>query len=111
MRRVSKTYLTATLVLAAALVLSSPGYADRKHGDVQNIGNRSVSGKIWGVLPNWVSLEKEIAMGAQIAQQFEQTARLVEDPVITEYVDRVGQSIVKHSDAKVPFHIKVVDTD
>ncbi len=111
MRRVSKTYLTAALVLAAALVLSSPGYAERKHGDVQNIGNRSVSGKIWGVLPNWVSLDKEIAMGAQIAQQFEQTARLVEDPVVTEYVDRVGQNIVKHSDAKVPFHIKVVDTD
>ncbi len=111
MRRVPRRCLTAAFVLATTLALSLPSYAERKHGDVQNIGNRNVSGKIWGILPNWVSLDKEIAMGAQIAQQFEQTARLVEDPVITEYVDRVGQNIVKHSDAKVPFHIKVVDTD
>jgi len=93
------------------LFLSLPGYADRKHGDVENIGNRSVSGKIFGVLPNWVSLEKEVALGNQIAGEFEQTARLIDDPVISEYVDRLGQNIVKHSDAKVPFHIKVVDTD
>lgn len=96
--------------LAMALV-SLPGYAERKHGDVQNIGNRSVSGRIFKVLPNFVSLEKEIALGNQIAGEFEQTARMVEDPVIADYVDRIGQNIVKHSDAKVPFHIKVVDTD
>jgi predicted Zn-dependent protease len=82
-----------------------------RFGDLQSIGNRSVSGKIWGILPNFVSFEREIALGAQVAAQFEQTARMVEDPVISEYVDRVGQTLVKHSDAKVPFHIKVVDTD
>ncbi len=101
-------------IAVAALMfvaLSLPAYADRKHGDVENIGNRNISGKVWGILPNFVSLEKEIAIGAQVAQQFEQTARLIEDPVIAEYVDRVGQNLVKHSDAKVPFHIKVVDTD
>ena len=92
-------------------MVSLPGYAERKHGDVENIGNRSVSGRNFKVLPNFVSLEKEIALGNQIAAEFEQTARLVEDPVITDYVDRIGQNIVKHSDAKVPFHIKVVDTD
>jgi beta-barrel assembly-enhancing protease len=108
MKRPSAKLLLYSLAAAA---LALPGYADRKHGDVQNIGNRSVSGKIFGVLPNWVSLEKEVAMGSQIASEFEQTARLVEDPVVSEYVDRVGQNIVKHSDAKVPFHIKVVDTD
>ncbi len=63
-------------------LVSLPGYADRKHGDVENIGNRTVSGRIFEVLPNWVSLEKEIAMGKQIAGEFEQTARLIEDPVI-----------------------------
>jgi beta-barrel assembly-enhancing protease len=93
------------------VLVSLPGYADRKHGDVENIGNRSVSGKIFKVLPNFVSMEKEIALGNQIAGEFEQTARMVEDPVINDYVDRLGQNIVKHSDAKVPFHIKVVDTD
>jgi len=104
---------SAKLVVAAATILlvAVPALADRKHGDVENIGNRNISGKVWGVLPNFVSLEKEIAIGAQVAQQFEQTARLIEDPVIAEYIDRVGQNIVKHSDAKVPFHIKVVDTD
>ncbi len=110
MRRVSGKYFAAALVLIATLS-SSQGYADRRHSDIQNIGNRSMGSRVWGILPNWVSLEKEIAIGAQVAQQFEQTARLVEDPVITEYVDRVGQNIVRHSDAKVPFHIKVVDTD
>ncbi len=93
------------------VMLSLPSYAERKHGDVENIGNRNVSGRIFGVLPNWISLEKEVAMGNQIAAEFEQTARLIDDPVVSEYVDRVGQNIVKHSDAKVPFHIKVVDTD
>jgi len=94
-----------------ALLLSLPGYADRKHGDVENIGNRDVAGKIFGVLPNWVSQEKEIALGSQLATEFEQTARLVDDPVVSEYVDRTGQNLIRHSDAKVPFHIKVVDTD
>ncbi len=111
MKRVSGNSLNAALLLAMVLALCSQSFAERKHGDVQNIGNRSMGGKVWGVLPNWVSLEKEIAIGAQISQQFEQTARLIEDPVVSEYVDRVGQNIVKHSDAKVPFHIKVVDTD
>jgi predicted Zn-dependent protease len=102
----------APLLLAVvSLALPSQSYADRKHGDVENIGNRSIGGRVWGILPNWVSLDKEIAIGQQVAAQFEQTARLIEDPVVSEYVDRVGQNIVKHSDAKVPFHIKVVDTD
>jgi beta-barrel assembly-enhancing protease len=95
-----------------ALLCSLPVYAERKHGDIENIGpNRNVSGKIFVFFPNMVSQEKEIAMGQQIAAEFEQTARLVDDPVISEYVDRVGQNIVKHSDARVPFYIKVVDTD
>ncbi len=105
--------LRAILSIAClvTVMVSLPGYADRKHGDVENIGNRSVSGKIFKVLPNFVSMEKEIALGNEIAGEFEQTARLVEDPVVNDYVDRLGQNIVKHSDAKVPFHIKVVDTD
>lgn len=100
-----------TVLGIAAMLIALPAYADRKHGDVNNIGNRSVSGRIFGILPNFVSLEKEIALGQQVASEFEQTARLIEDPVVAEYVDRIGQNIVKHSDAKVPFHIKVVDSD
>jgi predicted Zn-dependent protease len=108
MKRLAAAFAISGL---AMMLNSTQGFADRKHGDVENIGNRSVSGRIFGILPNFVSLEKEISMGAQVASEFEQTARLVEDPVVSEYVDRIGQDIVKHSDAKVPFHIKVVDTD
>jgi len=94
-----------------AMLFALPGYAERKHGDVENIGKRDVSGKIFGMFPNRISLEKEISIGNDMAQEFEQTARLLEDPMVVEYIDRLGQNIVKHSDAKVPFHIKVVDTD
>ncbi|MDI9612710.1 MAG: M48 family metallopeptidase [Acidobacteriota bacterium] len=95
----------------AAVMISSPAAWARKHENVEDIGNRNVTGRVWGVFPNWISLEKEIELGKQVASEFEQTARLVEDPVINEYVDRLGQHIVKHSDAKIPFYIKVVDTD
>jgi beta-barrel assembly-enhancing protease len=97
--------------LVALMLLTPVTYASRKHGDVEKIGNRDINGRIAGIFPNFVSLEKEIQMGAQYAEMFEQTARLVEDPVVIEYIDRVGQSLVKNSDAKVPFVIKVVDTD
>src|SRR3569832_2434724 len=50
-------------------------------------------------------------IGRQLAMEVEQQAKMVDDPVITEYVNRVGQNIVLHSDAKVPFTIKVVDSD
>jgi predicted Zn-dependent protease len=77
--------------------------------DVTDIGNRKV-GK-GGKLGNWYSLEKEIAMGKQYAAQVEQTAKMVQDPVVTEYVNRIGQNLVRNSDARVPFTIKVIDSD
>ncbi len=77
--------------------------------DVNAIGNRDV-GKS-SKLGNWYSLEKEIAMGKQYAQQVEQSAKMVPDPVVSEYVTRIGQNLVRNSDAKVPFTIKVIDSD
>ena len=108
-----RTFVVRFLAVCITLTLALPPglMAGRKHGDVENIGNRNINGRVALIFPNFVSLEKEIQIGAQYAQYFEQTARLVEDPVVTEYVDRIGQQIVKHSDAKVPFVIKVVDTD
>ncbi len=105
-----KPFAKLLLFSLLAALLSVTGFA-RKHEDVQNISNRKVSGKIFGIFPNLVSLEKEMSLGQQVAAEFEQTAKLVEDPVVLEYIDRIGQNIVKHSDAKVPFYIKVVDTD
>jgi len=85
--------------------------AARKHDDVEDIGIRTLSGRVYGIFPNWISLEKEIELGKELAAEFEQTAQLLEDPVINEYINRITQNIVKHSDAKVPFYVKVVDTD
>ena len=60
---------------------------------------------------DFYSLEKESALGAQLAAQVGQQAQFIDDPIVTEYVNRVGQNIVLHSDAKVPFTIKVVDSE
>ncbi|HET9840209.1 MAG TPA: M48 family metallopeptidase [Candidatus Angelobacter sp.] len=73
--------------------------------DVDAIGNRKVAG--W----DWYSIESEIKMGKEYATQIESSLKLVTDPVINEYVNRVGQNLVRNSDAKVPFTIKVVDSD
>jgi len=108
----SRKMLVIALGIALTLATSVVTYAaDRRHGDIENIGNRDITGRVWGIFPNFVSLEREIQIGQQVAAEFEQTAKLIEDPVVSDYVDRLGQNLVKHSDAKVPFHIKVVDTD
>jgi beta-barrel assembly-enhancing protease len=80
--------------------------------DPSQIGKRNInsgSDKFFGWLGG--SKEKEAALGRQLAAEVEQQAKLVDDPVINEYVNRVGQNVVLHSDAKVPFTIKVIDTD
>ena len=74
--------------------------------NVDAIGERDV-----GKGMNFYSLEKEIALGKALAQQVEQQSRLIQDPVIGEYVNRVGQNLVRNSDAQVPFTIKVIDSD
>jgi len=106
-----QVHKTVGFLLLLLLVFPLQAFAGRKHSDVENIGNRKINGRVAWIFPNFVSLEKEIQMGAEYSQYFEQTARLVEDPVVTEYIDRVAQNIVKHSDAKVPFVVKVVDSD
>ena len=74
--------------------------------DVNDIGNRNLGKGI-----NFYSLEREIALGKSLAQQVEQSSKMIDDPVVTEYVNRVGQNLVRNSDAKVPFTIKVIDSD
>ena len=91
----------------AALNLTVGGaLAKDKKNDPEEIGNRDV-GK--GV--NFYSLEKEIALGKQLAQEVERQAKIIDDPIIAEYVNRVGQNLVRNSDAKVPFTIKVLDSE
>src|SRR4051794_11098565 len=83
-----------------------PKKTSNKKKDPDEIGNREV-GK--GV--NFYSLEKEIGLGKQLAQEVERQAKIIDDPVIAEYVNRVGQNLVRNSDAKVPFTIKVLDSE
>lgn len=80
--------------------------------DPSQIGKRKINSgtdKFFGWLGG--SQEKEVAIGRQLALEVEQQAKLVEDPLITEYINRVGQNVVLHSDAKIPFTIKVIDSD
>ena len=74
--------------------------------DVNAIGNRDVGKGL-----DFYSIEKEIALGKQLAQEVEKTAKFINDPVVTEYVNRVAQNLVRNSDARVPFTVKVIDSD
>jgi predicted Zn-dependent protease len=104
--RRQSTAALALFALLAPTILVSPALADNKKKDPDEIGNRDV-GK--GV--NFYSIEKEIGLGKQMAQEVERQAKIVEDPIIAEYVNRVGQNLVRNSDAKVPFTIKVIDAE
>jgi beta-barrel assembly-enhancing protease len=86
-----KRLLSATLSFSVALALVTPGrvFAENPEKDPDQIGNRNVSGK----------------------NEVERQAKIVNDPVIAEYVNRVGQNLVRNSDAKVPFTIKVIDSE
>lgn len=74
--------------------------------DVARIGERDIGEGI-----NFFSIEKEVALGRELSMDVEQSARLLMDPVVNEYINRTGQILVRHSDCKVPFIIKVIDDD
>ena len=93
-------------LLAFALIAVFSLSAEDKKKDPDEIGNRNVAGGV-----NFYSIEKEIALGKGLAQQVERQAKIIDDPMIAEYVNRLGQNLVRNSDAKVPFTIKVIDTE
>ena len=108
-----KTWKILVVVILVYMLSLSPSnfllLADstKKNSDIDDIGNRNINkGQL-----NMISLEKEIALGKSLAQEVEKTVKLLNDPEINEYVNRVGQNLVRNSDAKVPFTIKVVDSD
>ena len=86
------------------MIKIKPGSLD----DVNAVGNRNIGGRGLG---NWYSTDTEIKMGKTYADEIEKSTRFITDPVVTEYVNRIGQNIVKNSDCKVPFTIKVIDSD
>ena len=94
-------------------VIASPGESLDPHikkgseQDVDAVGQRKIGGR---GMRNWYSANWEITTGKQYSMQIEKSSHLVTDPVVVEYVNRIGQNLVKNSDAKVPFTIKVLDT-
>jgi predicted Zn-dependent protease len=97
--------LACLMVLAASSVFAQDSSRNRRDDPAQ-IGNRDV-GK--GV--NLYSLEKEMALGKQLAEEVQRQAKVVDDPLISEYINRVGQNLVRSSDAKVPFTFQVIEGD
>ena len=81
-----------------------PGSID----DVSAVGNRDIGARGLG---NWYSVDTEIKMGKMYATEIEKSTKFITDPVVEEYVNRIGQNIVKNSDCKVPFTIKIIDSD
>ncbi len=115
MRRQIVAAMIAAMLLAAPHAVQAKVEAPDKPDDtavrndkedVSKIGDRGV-GK--GV--NFYSIEKEIALGRQLADEIEQRAKIVDDPVIAEYVNRLGQNLARNSDARVPFTIRVIDSE
>jgi beta-barrel assembly-enhancing protease len=85
-----------------------PGVKAGSVDDVNAVGTRDIGGRGMG---NWYSTETEIRMGKSYAMQLEKSVKFINDPVVNEYVNRIAQNLVKNSDAKVPFTIKVIDSD
>ncbi len=109
----SSTAPAGTPAATASTPPDAPGAThDKGKNDIDDIGNRNVgkagSGKSIG---DWYSYDTEIKMGKQYAMMVESSARMIKDPIVTEYVNRIGQNLVRNSDAKVPFTIKVIDSD
>src|SRR5262249_16083485 len=93
-------------------VVQQPDDSKVKHdggkNDVDAIGNRKVGGRGMG---NWYSIEGEIRMGKEYAQQVQASVKLVQDSAAAEYANRIGPNLVRNSDAQLPFTIKVIDSD
>ena len=96
--------LEKVVPVGGELIKVKPGSVE----DVAAVGNRDIGGRGLG---NWYSTDTEIKMGKTYADEVEKSSKLITDSIVTEYVNRVGQNIVKNSDCKVPFTIKVLDSD
>ena len=92
------------LILAMALAAAAAYAGDKKKDDPSQIGNRDVGKGI-----NFYSLEKEMALGTALAQQVQRQARMVDDPLTSEYLNRFCQNLARNSDAKVPLSCQMID--
>lgn len=103
-----KAKATTTATTATTAAKSNKPLATNE--DPAMIGKRNINGGI--LIPKLSgSIEKEVRLGREAAAEVDRQAKFIDDPLITEYVNRVGQNLVLHSDSKVPFTIKVIDAD
>ncbi len=127
-RRLTRAWLVSISLLFVLLVSAVPGeaqavptaadsaetppvkiYHDGSIHDISAIGKRNVGcGRGLG---NWYTLEKQVAMGKQLAREVESANQLIRDPVVTEYVDWLAQILARKSDARVPFTVRVIESD
>jgi predicted Zn-dependent protease len=99
---------TAPTIPAKSVVASASAPTEplKPKYDVRLIGRRDIGSGL-----NFYSLDREIALGRDLSKQVDATSKLVTDPVVTEYINRIGQNLVRNSDARVPFTIKVIDNE
>ena len=105
MRTLSACILTASMIA----LIAAPAFAGddkNKKNDPSQIGDRDV-----GKCLNFYSVEKEMALGKQLAEEVAREAKVVDDPILSEYVNRIGQNLARNSDAKVPFTFRLLQND
>lgn len=94
------------IILLTAILFSAPAFAGDKKNDPNLIGDREV-----GKCLNFYSVEKEMALGKQLAEEVTRQAKMVTDPLVTEYINRLGQNLARNSDAKVPITFQVIEDE
>jgi len=107
--KLTRIVMVIVLVVATSSPMVAAEQKKPKHSDIDNIGNRNINKGLGNL--NFTSLEKEIALGRQLAAEIERQVKLVTDPKVNEFVNRVGQNLVRNSDALVPFTFKVIEDD
>jgi beta-barrel assembly-enhancing protease len=98
-----KAHRIVCLLLTVLMGLALPLAADNSKNNPDDIGNRRVAGR------SIISMQKEISIGKQYAEQIDHSAKMINDPVVVEYVNRLAQNIARNSDAKFPISVKVID--
>ena len=107
--KLTRIVMVIVLVVATSSPMVAAEQKKPKNSDIDNIGNRNINKGLGNL--NFTSLEKEIALGRQLAAEVERQVKLVTDAKVNEFVNRVGQNLVRNSDALVPFTFKVIEDD
>lgn len=103
MRKSRSVALWLVAVLFWSLLPAVAADKDKKK-DVDAIGERRVAHR------SLISQEKEIAVGKQYATEIDRSAKLLKDPVVNEFVNRLAQNVARNSDLTIPLTVKVIDS-